>query len=51
MAIRHAEAEWKGSLKKGTGTVTIQSVAFKADYSFISRFEQGKGTGYESIRE
>lgn len=49
MPIRHAEAEWKGSLKKGAGAVTIQSIAFKADYSFISRFEQGKGTNPEEL--
>jgi hypothetical protein len=32
MPIRHAEAEWKGSLKKGSGTVSIKSIAFEGAY-------------------
>jgi osmotically inducible protein OsmC len=49
MPIRHAEAEWKGSLKKGSGTVSIKSIAFERAYSFSSRFEQGKGTNPEEL--
>jgi lipoyl-dependent peroxiredoxin len=49
MPIRNAEAEWRGSLKKGSGTVSIKSVAFKSTYSYVSRFEQGAGTNPEEL--
>lgn len=49
MPIRHAEAQWNGTLKKGSGTVAIKSINLKADYSFSSRFEEGKGTNPEEL--
>lgn len=49
MPTRHGEAQWKGPLKKGSGTVSIESIALKAAYSFSSRFEEGKGTNPEEL--
>lgn len=49
MAIRKADAEWKGTLREGAGTVTLGSGAFSGQYSFPSRFEEGKGTNPEEL--
>jgi osmotically inducible protein OsmC len=49
MPTRKAEAEWKGTLKEGTGTVKTQSGAVNGNYSFPSRFEEGKGTNPEEL--
>ena len=49
MPTRKAEAEWKGSLKDGGGTVKLGSGAFQGSYSFASRFENGKGTNPEEL--
>ena len=49
MAVRSAEAEWKGDLKQGTGTMKLGSGAYEGSYSFASRFEQGKGTNPEEL--
>ena len=42
MAIRKAEAEWKGGLKDGAGSLALGSGAFKGAYSFKSRVEDGQ---------
>lgn len=49
MAVRHAEAEWNGSLKEGKGRVKLGSGAFEGQYSFSSRFESGSGTNPEEL--
>src|SRR5687767_5945819 len=49
MAVRTANAEWKGSLQGGEGTMAMQSGAFEGRYSFSSRFEEGKGTNPEEL--
>ena len=49
MAIRKAEAVWRGKLVSGKGTVSLGSGAFEGDYSFVSRFEQGQGTNPEEL--
>ena len=49
MAIRSSEAEWKGDLKTGAGTVKLGSGAFEGAYSFKSRFEDGVGTNPEEL--
>jgi osmotically inducible protein OsmC len=50
MAVRKAEAVWKGGLRGGTGTVTSGSGLFKGSpYSFSSRFEEGPGTNPEEL--
>jgi osmotically inducible protein OsmC len=47
--FRTSEAEWKGNLKQGGGTVKLGSGAFEGQYSFVSRFESGKGTNPEEL--
>jgi osmotically inducible protein OsmC len=50
MAItRSSEAEWKGDLKEGKGTLKLGSGAFAGQYGFKSRFENGPGTNPEEL--
>lgn len=42
MPIRSAEAEWKGNLTDGSGTLKLGSGAFEGPYSFASRFQDGE---------
>lgn len=49
MATRQSEAIWEGNLKSGKGTMKIGSGIFEGNYSFQSRFEQGKGTNPEEL--
>ncbi len=49
MAIRSSEAEWKGNLRNGQGTMKLGSGAFQGPYTFVSRFESGKGTNPEEL--
>jgi osmotically inducible protein OsmC len=47
---RTASAVWNGTLKEGKGTISTQSgVLSDAPYSFITRFENGKGTNPEEL--
>ncbi|CUS48056.1 MAG: OsmC subfamily peroxiredoxin [Idiomarinaceae bacterium HL-53] len=47
---RKASAHWEGGLKDGKGTVSTQSgVLDKNQYSFGTRFEDGKGTNPEEL--
>ena len=50
MKINRASALWKGSLKKGVGTVQLSSVRKEVMlYTFASRFEDGTGTNPEEL--
>ena len=49
MAVRTSEAEWKGNLRDGKGTMKIGSGAYEGAYSFQSRFEEGAGTNPEEL--
>jgi lipoyl-dependent peroxiredoxin len=49
MPTRTANAEWKGDLKGGRGEMSFGSGAFEGQYSFTSRFEEGKGTNPEEL--
>ena len=47
---RKANANWKGSGKDGKGTLSTESTILKdTQYSFKSRFEDGKGTNPEEL--
>ena len=47
---RNASAEWKGGLKDGSGTISTDSgVLSDTQYSFSTRFEDGKGTNPEEL--
>lgn len=49
MAVRTANAEWRGDLPSGIGTVRTESGVLDASYSFSSRFEEGSGTNPEEL--
>ena len=47
---RNASAIWKGGLKNGKGTISTDSgVLSNTQYSFGTRFEEGKGTNPEEL--
>jgi len=47
---RKATAVWNGTIKEGNGHLTTQSTVLdKTQYSFKSRFEEGKGTNPEEL--
>ena len=47
---RSASAHWAGNLKEGKGTVSTESGVLAAtQYSFGTRFENGKGTNPEEL--
>ncbi|MGD0666129.1 MAG: OsmC family protein [Bryobacteraceae bacterium] len=47
---RTASAQWRGDLKTGKGTVSTSSgVLENSQYSFSTRFENGKGTNPEEL--
>ena len=47
--IRHAEAQWNGTLKEGSGHVKTETGALNSAYSFRSRFEGGGETNPEEL--
>lgn len=49
MAVRKADAEWKGDLKGGKGTLRTESGAVDTAYDFRSRFEEGDETNPEEL--
>jgi osmotically inducible protein OsmC len=47
---RSASAVWQGDLKQGKGTISTESgVLAQTQYSFSTRFENGKGTNPEEL--
>lgn len=49
MAVRKANAVWRGNLTEGNGSLGLGSGAFEGKYSFSSRFEDGAGTNPEEL--
>jgi lipoyl-dependent peroxiredoxin len=49
MAIRTSSAEWKGTLKDGSGHMKLASGLYEGPYTFASRFESGRGTNPEEL--
>lgn len=49
MVTRTSQAEWRGPLAGGDGSVKLGSGAFEGRYSFNSRFEDGPGTNPEEL--
>ena len=49
MPTRTADAEWKGTLKEGSGHLRMATGAWEGPYSFSSRFEEGDGTNPEEL--
>jgi lipoyl-dependent peroxiredoxin len=49
MPLRKADAEWRGGLRDGKGTMKSESGAINGQYSFSTRFESGVGTNPEEL--
>ena len=49
MPVRKASAVWNGTLKDGSGTMSLGSGAYEGSYSFGSRFEEATGTNPEEL--
>jgi osmotically inducible protein OsmC len=49
MAVRNSHAEWQGNLRDGSGTMKLGSGMFEGPFTFVSRFENGKGTNPEEL--
>lgn len=49
MAIRKADAEWRGNLAQGSGHMRLGSGAFEGPYDFRSRMGDGRGTNPEEL--
>ncbi len=49
MRVRKAYAEWNGTLKEGSGSVSLGSGAFEGAYTHASRFGDGEGTNPEEL--
>ena len=47
MPVRTAQAEWKGTLKTGSGHMKFAD--YDGPYTFASRFESGPGTNPEEL--
>ena len=48
--LRKGSAVWQGGIRDGRGTVSTESgVLSEAQYSFATRFEEGKGTNPEEL--
>jgi osmotically inducible protein OsmC len=45
----HASAVWEGGLRDGKGTMKLPQGQYEGQYTFASRFEQGKGTNPEEL--
>jgi osmotically inducible protein OsmC len=49
MVQRTSQAEWRGNLQDGAGTMKLGSGAYEGPYSFKSRFADGTGTNPEEL--
>jgi lipoyl-dependent peroxiredoxin len=49
MSIRNASAVWQGTLREGSGTMSLGSGAFEGNYTWASRFDTGPGTNPEEL--
>src|SRR6056297_2370456 len=49
MSIHKSSAKWNGNLPEGNGKMIIGGGAWEGNFSFKSRFEDGKGTSPEEL--
>lgn len=49
MPVRHADAEWTGGLSQGRGVIVTGTGSLRGGYSYMSRFEEGRGTSPEEL--
>jgi osmotically inducible protein OsmC len=47
MSTRTARAQWNGTLKEGAGTMKFSD--YNGPFTYLSRFEEGKGTNPEEL--
>jgi hypothetical protein len=51
MAVRTADAEWRGNLAQGSGQIRLGSGTFEGPYDFRSRIADGKGSNLKELRQ
>jgi osmotically inducible protein OsmC len=49
MAVRSADAEWRGNLNDGSGKMRFGSGAYEGAFDFKSRMGEGRGTNPEEL--
>ena len=49
MAVRKSTAEWKGTLKEGSGMMRVGDGAYEGPFTHASRFASGEGTNPEEL--
>jgi len=49
MPTRKAEAQWRGDIRRGDGTIKLESGLYVGMYSFGTRFEDAPGTNPEEL--
>jgi osmotically inducible protein OsmC len=49
MTARNGKAEWHGSVRSGSGTITVGDGVFEGAYSYESRFGEAPGTNPEQL--
>jgi lipoyl-dependent peroxiredoxin len=49
MTTRTSSAEWKGTLKEGSGTMKVGNGSYEGPYTWASRFESAQGTNPEEL--
>ncbi|CUS03821.2 Peroxiredoxin OsmC [Candidatus Promineifilum breve] len=49
MPIRHAQANWQGTLKEGAGSLKLESGVYEGPYTWADRFADGGGTNPEEL--
>lgn len=49
MPIHYADAQWKGTLKEGSGRLKLESGLFEGPYTWADRFADGGGTNPEEL--
>lgn len=49
MSLHKSSAKWNGNLPEGNGKMIVGGGAWEGNFSFKSRFENGKGTSPEEL--
>jgi osmotically inducible protein OsmC len=49
VTARNGSADWRGDLKKGSGTVTVGNGVFQGAYTYGTRFGEDTGTNPEQL--
>lgn len=49
MAVHKSQATWRGTLREGSGTMTVGAGHYEGPFTYASRFETGEGTNPEEL--